>query len=116
MINVKYATAVQLTVKAAERNFNFKKIVEMIEDKIEESVQKGIFRCEANIDKALFEGFKNHNVYPNPTDNCLAIEAMLNVIKFEFEKAGFKCEWRYYRENQNTAVGSAKFILQWGTK
>lgn len=116
MINVKYATAVQLTTKNAEREFNLKKIVELIEDKIEESVQKGIFRCEANIGRKLFEGFETFKVYPNITDNCLAIEAMLNVVKFEFKKAGFECEWEYYRENRDTAVGSAKFILRWGMK
>lgn len=116
MINAKYELAVKLTMKNAESNFNLKKIVELIEDKIEDSVQKGIFRCEANIDRALFEGFETGKVYPNVTDNCLAIEAMLNVIKFEFKKAGFDCEWRYYRENHDSAVGSAKFILQWGMK
>ena len=104
MLNVKYDTAVQLTVKAAERNFNLKKIIELIEDKIEESVQNGLFMCEVNINKELFQNFYMYKKF----DNIPYIKTMLDVIKTEFEKNKFNCEWEYY------STGHAKFILVWG--
>ena len=104
MLNVKYDTAVQLTVKAAERNFNLKKIIELIEDKIEESVQNGLFMCEVNINKELFQNFYMYKKF----DNIPYIKTMFDVIKAEFEKNKFNCEWEYY------STGHAKFILVWG--
>jgi hypothetical protein len=104
MLNVKYDTAVQLTMKAAERNFNLKKIIELIEDKIEESVQNGLFMCEVNINKDLFQNFYTYKKF----DNIPYIKTMLNVIKAEFEKNKFNCTLEYY------STGHAKFTLVWG--
>ena len=104
MLNVKYDTAVQITMKAAERNFNLKKIIELIEDKIEESVQKGLFMCEVNLNKDLFQNFNMYKKF----DNIPYIKTMFDVIKAEFEKNKFNCEWAYY------STGWAKFTLTWG--
>ena len=104
MLNVKYDTAVQLTVKAAERNLNLKKIIELMEDKIEESVQNGLFMCEVNLNKELFQNFYTYKKF----DNIPYIKTMLNVIKAEFEKNKFNCELEYY------STGCAKFTLVWG--
>ena len=74
-------------------------------DKIEESVQKGLFMCEVNLNKDLFQNF---NMYKKVEENYPYIKTMLEVIKAEFEKNKFNCEWAYY------STGWAKFTLTWG--